>query len=119
MIDSQSYDYSPSWMADTVVGMDRMWWCSNRIGGGEPPGEGDVIKYAFSLPGSGTWSTPQVVLAPNMSGWEGVCVCDPSVVRGQFFYNGHTYALAMYYTTSPNCATDNKIGVAFSDNGVN
>lgn len=119
LMNSPGWDYSPSWMADSVAGIERMWWCSDRSGPGIPPEEGDVIKYSYSLPGSGVWSTPQAVLTPNMSGWEGTCVCDPSVVRGQFSYNGRTYSLAMYYTASPNCATDNKIGVAFSNDGVN
>jgi hypothetical protein len=59
------YDYSPSWMADTVAGQDRMWWCAARDGGG------DVIRYSETT--SGVWSTPsQVVLEPWTTTWEGI-----------------------------------------------
>jgi hypothetical protein len=114
LYDSQSWDYSPSWMADTVSGMDKIWWCSDRLNVGEPKWEGDVIKYR-----QGT-SPAQVVLTPNGVGsWEGQCVCDPAVARGIFPYGGRSYQFIMYYTAAPNCAADNKIGVAFSNNGVN
>ncbi len=62
LYDSQSWDYSPSWMADTVSGFDRQWWCSDRYGVGEPPWEGNVIKYR-----QGTGSD-SVVLTPSGSG---------------------------------------------------
>ncbi|MEK7779279.1 MAG: hypothetical protein AAB293_04350 [Pseudomonadota bacterium] len=118
LLDSQSWDYTPSWMADTVTGKDRLWWCSDRFGSGIPNTEGDVIKYSEKI-GNGSWSSPQTVLIPTMSGWEGTCNCDPAVVRGQFSYSNVSYSMAMYYTASPTCSTNNKIGVAFSNNGIN
>lgn len=117
LLNSQSWDYSPSWIADSVTGYDRVWWCSDRYGVGEPTGEVDVIKYSYGNPPPANFS--QVVLTPNMSGWENVCVCDPAVIRGNFYVGGRNFSHAMYYTASPNCGTDNKIGVAFSNNGIN
>ncbi|XSG84355.1 MAG: hypothetical protein ACPW60_11525 [Methylohalobius sp. ZOD2] len=114
LLDSQSWDYSPSWMADSVLGYDRIWWCSDRYGAGIPAEEGDVIKYRSNIQPS-----PQVVLLPNMGGWEGPCVCDPAVVRGNFTMEGKQFNQAMYYTASPTCSTDNKVGVAFSNDGIN
>lgn len=108
LYNSHSWDYSPSWMADTVSGYDRLWWCSDNAG--DP--YGDVIKYK-----QGT-GTDQTVLMPS-GGWEGNCVCDPAVVRGSFSYGGFTWQMALYYTAAPNCGSDNKIGVAFSNDGVN
>ncbi len=113
---TNSWDYTPSWMADPVVGKDRMWWGSDR----HPdvvPGEGDVIMYNEAV--GGVWGTPRIVMTPNMSGWEGRCTCDPAVVRGSFTYNGQSYGLAMYYTATDDCTDDNKIGVAFSNDGIN
>jgi hypothetical protein len=118
LMDSPGWDYSPSWMADSVLGRERLWWCSDRAGPESPAGEGDVVKYSESEPGAGTWAAPRVVLSPAMEGWEGPCVCDPSVIRGQFQYQGQTYAMVMYYTASPTCTTNNAIGLAFSNDGV-
>ena len=73
-----------------------------------------MIKYRVA----GT-SSDQVVLTPSGSGWENVCVCDPAVSRGSFLYNSTNYQFIMYYyTASPNCTSDNKIGIAFSNNGT-
>lgn len=126
-IDSPSWDYSPSWMADTVTGKDRVWWCSDRWSQyeNEPQGEGDVIKYAENPSATGFPQIYQTVLTPsrdangNFTSWEGPCVCDPSVVRGAFNFNGSSYGMVMYYTASQQCWTDNKIGVAFSNDGIN
>ncbi len=112
LLDSESWDYSPSWMADTATGRDRLWWCSNR----PSQGDADVIKY--SQTSGGVWGAPQVVLSANRGTWEGPCTCDPSVVRGAFPYAGQTYQLAMYYTASADCSSNAKIGVAFSNDGV-
>ena len=125
MIDSPSWDYTPSWMLDGFDGKEKIWWCSDRWGDfePEPPGEGDVIRYSERYP-NGSWSTPLTVLTPvnNGSGyntWEGQCNCDPAVIRGAFPFNGSNYSYAMYYTASPTCDKDNKIGVAFSNDGIN
>lgn len=110
-----SWDYSPSSMKDGES--YKVWWCADRFGVGEPDGEGDIIRYRERI--NGVWSALHVVLAPNMSGWEGVCTCDPSVVKGEFSYDGKSFSYVMYYTSSPNCKSDNKIGIAFSNDGIN
>jgi hypothetical protein len=104
-----TWDYSPSWMYEPYVG-DRMWW----VGGGGTNG-GDAVYYSANT--GGGWSTPTQVLTSTGSGWEGNCTGDPAVVKGTFTADGNSYGLAMYYTASPNCSENNKIGVAFSNDG--
>jgi hypothetical protein len=114
-LDSYDYEYSPSWMADDTVGKDRIWWCAAN-GTAGAPAPGDAIRYT-----EGGGVTETVMTAQG--GWEGLCVCDPAVVRGSFPYGGSTYSHAMYYTAaacSPNApasANSNRIGVAFSHDG--
>ncbi|MBN2701704.1 MAG: hypothetical protein JXR29_09670 [Methylothermaceae bacterium] len=108
---TDSYDYTPSWIADTTVGYDRIWWCGND----PDDGAGDVIWYKDNIN-----PTPQVVMRPTEP-WEGIYVCDPSVVYGQFNPPGmnKTYSMAMYYTATDDNGVNNKVGVAFSNNGIN
>lgn len=131
----RTWDFSPSWMADTVSGTDRIWWCSDRAYENEPPSQSDVIRYAE---GSSAATTSLYVLEPTPSGiksaspvdyfydtWEGFGNCDPAVVRGNFSYkpddatSAQTYSHAMYYTAAKDNAYNNKISVAFSNDGKN
>ena len=118
------WDYSPSWMVDQFdYNKEKMWWCSESNGT-------DVIRYSEKSQ-QGVWSTPKIVFAhtANAPSWEGVFVCDPSVVRGAFSVrltpNGplQNFSYAMYYTTNDpvtnNNPSNNRVGVAFSNDGVN
>jgi hypothetical protein len=104
-------------------GKHFMWWCSQGSNGF------DVIYYAFknTTLGAGGWSTPQLVFSPTNSPWTTRHTCDPSVIKGNFSYQGGHYSLAMYYTSWRNldCAPPatclggrNAIGVAFSNDGI-
>lgn len=117
------WDYTPSWMVDQFDGnREKIWWCSQSEGV-------DVIRYSVRLPG-GIWSGPKIVFqhTPSAPAWEGVFVCDPSVVRGSFAIrlvpNGalQDFSYAMYYTTNDPISNgnpdNNRVGVAFSNNGV-
>ncbi|MBI5826571.1 MAG: hypothetical protein HZB22_02410, partial [Deltaproteobacteria bacterium] len=53
--------------------------------------------------------------------WDSYFTCDPSVIRGEFINpeNGNAYSHAMYYTaTDRSDGTNNKIGLAFSNDGI-
>lgn len=54
--------------------------------------------------------------------WDAAHVCDPSVTRGDFAYNGTPYDWAMLYTgtTDPfGNGTHNSVGLAFSNDQIN
>lgn len=116
LFDQPGWDYSPSAMLD-MDGKEKVWWCGHLDGH-------DVIKYRERT-ATGPWSAPLVVLQSNRflpaadMAWEGIHTCDPSVIRGTWNYFGTTYAYALYYTTErPGTAgLDNRIGVAFSNDG--
>ena len=130
LIDSNSWDYAPSWMVDMDDGKEKLWWCSDELGG--KPEFGDVIKYAERPIGAPSFSTPQTVLRGNYNvitqeydhpgpDWQKNCTCDPTVIKGNFVNpdNGQSRAYIMYYTSAFNCATGNYIGVAWSNDGKN
>lgn len=105
------WDYSPSYMVDSE--RERVWWCGSSLIG-EP---GDVIRYR-ERPLGGQWSPVTQVLKPTFSR-EGQCTCDPTVIKGNFTLEWQPYQYAMYYTASPNCANNNAVWVAFSNDGFN
>jgi hypothetical protein len=107
-----SYDYVPSVMHDGVY---RMWWCGGVAG--------DHILYAEASSLDGPWhargsSTPgsfDDVLQPtgNPADFDGVHVCDPSVIRvsGRYYLYYGGYPLTGEGETT-------RIGVAESDDGM-
>ena len=63
--------------------------------------------------GKWTWSAESIVLSPTSGTWDSRHVCDPSVVMGNFTYNGEQYSYLMAYLgcdTSDN--QENEIGLA-------
>lgn len=103
------YDYAPSVMIGDGP-LIKMWW-----GGGT--GSGDGIYY--STLSSNGWAAPTLVMQKSGSGWDSQHVCDPSVIKGNFSYNGTSYSYAMYYTgTYDSIGYDSHVGVAFSNNGT-
>lgn len=99
-----------------IGGTHHMWWCS------QGPGSKDVIYYSKKTGslGPGGWSTPQQVLDHTQVTWADSFICDPSVIRGSFSYNGTAYAYALFFTAFvPSSGGENSIGVAFSNNGIN
>ena len=135
------WDYSPSAMID-FDGAERVWWCSSPSAGDHAPTVmRDVIRYNERV-GSGAWvygSGGVIVFDPYNSArpesvykpaWEGIFVCDPSVVRGSWSVVpaggsiAQTFSYAMYYGTNDPvtnggpAAGHNSIGVLFSNNGI-
>ena len=107
------YDYCPTALieGDTM----HVWYCSNEKSGNVT----DFIAYRQGkLNAAGKWefSEKKLVLSPsekNSGKWDSRHTCDPSVVKGEFSYNGEKYAYLMAYLgckTSDN--TRNEVGLA-------
>ncbi len=110
------YNYGPSVIAQGST--RQIWWC----GKGRPPGatfNTDVIYYRTLNTNTGIMSPVRMVFWPEVGRWDGRYTCDPSVIRGDFNYNGAAYTYALYYTATDLIdGTNNRIGLAFSNNGV-
>jgi hypothetical protein len=106
-----SYDYVPSVMKDGVY---RMWWCGGIAG--------DYILYAEANSPSGPWhargstaaNSYNTVFRPtgNAAQFDGIHVCDPSVIRVDSTYY-------MYYGGYGDGTGTTMIGVASSPDGLN
>lgn len=104
------YDYVPSVIYKGDY--QHFWWC----GGPEPR---DVIYYRYINVQTQQWSPVYTVLRPSPGTWDSAYVCDPSVVMGDFVFEGKHYKYAMYYTGTDELAgIDNGVGVAFSNDGI-
>ncbi len=121
------YDYGASIIQTGSV--RQYWWCSpDTVAGGYYT---DTIKYRTYNTSTHVYSAIQTVLAPSPGGttWDKSYICDPSVIKGSFSNAGTTYTYALYYTATdrgpgssyaggPLDGTNNRIGVAFSNDGV-
>ena len=91
------YKYCPTSIAGAVL------YCSNLATPGEVK---DGICY-----------NDEKVLSTSSGAWDSVQVCDPSVIEGDFTYEGNTYRYLMAYL---GCATydctANEVGFAVSNN---
>ncbi|MFJ2505290.1 hypothetical protein [Microbacterium sp. NPDC087592] len=123
------YDYAPTVIEEN--GVRKMWWC------GEATTDGylsDAIFYREQNISTGSLSPIQQVLTPrpSIATWDKSYICDPSVVKGSFTNpdDGKTYTYALYYTATDRGpgnpayygthldGTNNRIGVAWSNDGV-
>jgi hypothetical protein len=147
-----NYDYGAS-IIDT--GNERqIWWCGSSrtasvndeaVADPDYPGSDGILYAKYNKTTNQVIEAPRTVLfsKPNANTWDRSYVCDPSVVKGVFNYNGQTYSYALYYTATdrgpgsayspdPNYhkpkgsvdpvlkdydGTNNRIGVAFSNDG--
>ena len=109
------YNYCPSVMQ---VSDDKMYiyYCTNS----KSYNVTDYIGFreATKNPdGTWTWSEEKIVLSPTAGTWDSRHVCDPSVVMGDFTYNGEKYSYLMAYL---GCLTsnsqENEIGIAVAKN---
>ncbi len=105
-----SYDYVPSVMQDGVY---RMWWCGGVAGDYILYAEADSLSGPWHARGSTTANSYNTVFRPtgSASGFDGVHVCDPSVIR----VDGTYY---MYYGGYGNGTGTTMIGVASSPDGL-
>lgn len=117
---SNRYDGYPVHLL--VDGIHHMWFC-----GQSPVTNADAIYHAThsgSLRNTSGWSEPEELFNIQDVPWAleggGVHVCDPTVLRGDFIYEGTSYPYAMYFTSDTTSAQtgQNAIGVAFSHDGI-
>lgn len=106
------YNYCPS--AFQAGDATRyIYYCTNE----EPYDITDYIGFRKGTLkwGKYEWSEEKTVLAPTEGSWDAHHTCDPSVIKGDFKYNGEKYEYLMAYL---GCSSwdnqDNKIGLAVS-----
>lgn len=104
----QKYAYCPSVIQQ---GAERhIWFCGN-----DPAGV--FSDHIYYVRGDAAYPAriPKIVLAPGPPGsWDDRHVCDPSVVKGAFKFNGTTYSYALFYLGNRTGRYYNEIGVAFA-----
>ncbi len=92
-----------------------VYYCTNK----ESYNVTDYIgcrKGTKNADGTWSWGEEFTVLSPTSGTWDARHVCDPSVIAGEFKYNGTTYSYLMAYlgcTSSDN--QDNKLGFAVAN----
>ncbi len=114
-INENFYNYCPSVMIENGTTM-HIWYCSNKDSGRVV----DHIAYrkgTLTSDGKWTFGEKEFVLEPTSDTWDKAHVCDPTVIKGNFNYNGEDYHYLMAYL---GCATTNvtvnEVGVAVSKN---
>lgn len=107
-IQSPGYAYAPSAVAGDPL---RLYTCHSRSSG--------LIRddiFLTKKSGNTTVSSTSVLRGTG-TGWDHFHNCDPSVVRVNVPYNGHTYSYAMFYLGNDvDASARNAVGVAFADN---
>lgn len=102
------YAYAPSVIQDGDTA--HMWTCHNDADG--------VIKdhIYYTRITDGIVAESHSVLQAGLAGtWDSYHVCDPSVIAGEFQWNGATYSYAMFYLGNDvDASYHNQIGVAFA-----
>ena len=109
--ETQIYNYAPTVFEED--GVRHIYYCSNKY-------EGNVTDYVAYRKGTlvkGKWvySELSFVLEPTQDTWDARHVCDPSVIKGDFNYDGDDYNYLMAYlgcVTSNN--QENMVGLAVS-----
>ena len=102
------YNYCPAVLHHE--GVTHLWYCANE----KAYEIVDSIMYRHEKK---HFSSPEVALRPDddITAWDGVHVCDPSVIKG-IFNDGETvyhYAMAYLGCNTLDC-TNNEIGLAFA-----
>jgi len=115
LLDTKRFNYAPAVIVEendegqTVM---HIWYCMNHLSGIIM----DHIGYRQGIrQDDGKWlfSDEEIALAPTPGTWDSRHVCDPTVIRGSFTYQGVTYPYMMSYL---GCTTDdysnNETGLA-------
>jgi len=115
------YRYCPSTLVEG--GVRHVFYCKNTTAN-------QIVDsiYHATVDAAGNLSGETAVLDPADStgtAWDSYHVCDPSVIKGAFVYNGHTYTYMMAYLgvkgrvgdteSDGHKAINNKVGLAVSD----
>lgn len=108
------YNYCPS-VFELEDGTRYIYYCTN-INSYEIVDHIACRKGTRRLDGRYSWSEETIVLSPTSDSWDGHHTCDPSVVSGEFGYNGQSYKYLMAYLGCTSYdSQDNKIGLAVSN----
>jgi len=116
------YNYAPSVISSGDF--QYFWWCGEGYASPFTGVPEDYIYYQYHRYSTGYWSPIYTALTPSSSSgvWDNQFTCDPSVVQGTFYDPGvgGPYSYAMYYGgTDQSNSTNGRIGVAFSNDGIN
>ncbi len=109
---AKSFNYCPSIM-QLEDGTRYIYYCAVKDSGvvrdhvycrkGTPDGKGGY-----------NWGPKTLVLAPTPGAYDAMHCCDPSVIQGNFTFNGKTYKYLMAYTGNTD-SVNNKVGLAVSN----
>lgn len=105
------YSYCPS-VLKQEDGSIHMFFCGN-------PNNLIMVDniYHIKINSDGTKTKAKSVLQPGLAGsWDDHHTCDPSVVAGEFKFDGNTYKYAMFFLGNMYGVFYNEIGIAFSNN---
>lgn len=112
MGESQFYNYAPSFFEED--NKRYIYYCSNYIEGNVT----DVIGYREGVKdenGNWVYTDFDYVFGPTEDTWDSRHTCDPSVIKGEFTYDGEEYSYLMAYL---GCVTSNnqlnEVGLAVS-----
>ena len=105
------YNYCPSIKIEN--GVEHVYYCTNEIWGNVT----DHIGYREGkiIDGKLKFSDESLVISPTPDTWDRTHTCDPTVIKGEFKYNGDTYNYLMAYLgcVPLNCKL-NETGLAVS-----
>ncbi|MCC7490931.1 MAG: hypothetical protein IT204_01210 [Fimbriimonadaceae bacterium] len=103
------YNYAPATVEEGQQ-QHHFWWCQNT----DPGRVRDHLYYRSFDFAAGGWSPRQLALGPGAAGqWDSLHVCDPSVVRGSFQWQGQPLPwLLAYLGCDQPTNLNNRIGLA-------
>ncbi len=108
------YNYCPTVIEETD-GTRYVYYCTNQSSYNVT----DYIGCRRGTPnadGTYTYGAETIVLSPSLGAWDSRHVCDPSVIRGSFSYQGTTYSYLMAYLgCSSSDNQENKVGLAVAN----
>ncbi len=107
-----TFNYCPSIM-QVDENTRYVYYCANVMSGVV---QDHIICRKATKEKDGKWSFTEkkVVLAPTEGKYDGLHCCDPSVVKGEFSYDGKKYEYLMAYTGNTD-NVNNKVGLAVSN----
>ncbi len=107
-VNQNRYSYCPS-VLQQDDGSKHIYFCGN-------PNQNIMVDNIYHIVENpdGTRTQAVSVLQPSLS-WDSRHTCDPSVIQGEFGYDGVNYKYAMFFLSNPLEYYYNEIGVAFSN----
>ncbi len=112
------YNYSPSVIETGNI--RQFWWCSQGVNPNDASQDTDAIYYESVNTSTHSSFGPVLVLSETPGAWDSEYTCNPKVIGGVFdnpLGDGQTYRYAMYYVGISISGGNNRIGVAFSNDG--